>query len=117
MAVPPASLLDRKRRRCIDLDHRCGRPVVQGHAHGGTVKIICYGRLGEAIGRETELDAPAAGLTLATLREWLAQRHPHAADEIAGPFVRACVGDRIVGEDHSVAADETVEFFPPLSGG
>jgi molybdopterin converting factor small subunit len=88
-----------------------------GAIEGGSVRVRLYGLLGERIGREGELDAPPSGLTVAAVRALLAQRHPHAAADLSAAAARACLGDRIVGEDHRVAAGETVEFFPPLSGG
>jgi molybdopterin converting factor small subunit len=41
---------------------------------------------------------------------------PDASDDIRERS-RACVADMIVGDQHQLAEAETVEFFPPLSGG
>ena len=76
-----------------------------------------FGRLGDLIGREVRLDPSRPAVSVAELRRLLARQFPHAEGDIANPSVRACVGDRIVGEDYVVEPDAEVEFFPPLSGG
>lgn len=50
------------------------------------------------------------------LRLVLATMFPDASDDIRERS-RACVADMIVGNQHQLAEAETVEFFPPLSGG
>lgn len=79
--------------------------------------ILFFGKLGDTIGREILIEPPTAGCTVSELRGLLASRFPHAAADLARPGLRACVDDAIVGEDFRVAADGTVEFLPPLSGG
>lgn len=81
------------------------------------MRIICFGKLGEAIGRELHLEPPVGGCTVAELRQLLIARHPHAAEILSNPSIRACVGDSIVGEQFPVDPATDVEFFPPLSGG
>ena len=80
------------------------------------MRLVCYGRLGELVGRETEVAAPP-GCTIAELRGLLAALFPAAADELRRPSLRACVGDVLVDEAFRVEDDATVELFPPLSGG
>ena len=80
------------------------------------LKIRFYGSLGELLGREIDLEVPEGTNTVALLREFLAVRFPHASDELMTRS-RACVGETLVGGDHSFASGDTVEFFPPLSGG
>ena len=75
-----------------------------------------FGKLGDMIGREVEVEAPA-GCTVAELRALLARLHPHAGEELASPSLRAAIGDALVAEDCAVPAGGAVEFFPPLSGG
>ncbi|HEY0327244.1 MAG TPA: MoaD/ThiS family protein [Allosphingosinicella sp.] len=79
--------------------------------------ILFFGKLGDAIGRMVTVEAPSGGCTVAELRYLLASLYPMAAADLASPSLRACVEDRIVGEGFRVGADQTVEFFPPLSGG
>lgn len=81
------------------------------------MKVNFYGPLGDSIGRRVELAVPPPGCTVAELRRMIGDRHPHAAEDLARPSVRACVGDTLVSEDCLVAPTDSVEFFPPLSGG
>lgn len=80
------------------------------------MKIVFFGKLRDALGHEEELGAER-GETVAHLRRRLAALHPQAANDLLNPGVRACIDDRIVGEDFVVGGHETVEFFPPVSGG
>ena len=80
------------------------------------MKVGFFGRLRDALGDEREV-AAEAGETVARLRIRLAGLHPPAARDLLNPRVRACVGDRIVGEDFRLCGEERVEFLPPLSGG
>lgn len=72
-------------------------------------KIAFYGKLAERIGREVEIDLPADGCTIATLRTRF--------DGLDSATVRACVNDETVSEDHVVMPGDRVDFLPPLSGG
>ena len=80
------------------------------------MKILFFGKLRDALGDEGEL-APVQGETVAQLRRRLADLHPGAADHLCSPRLRACVDDTIVGDDFALDGHDSVEFFPPLSGG
>lgn len=80
------------------------------------VKIRFYGRLSEKFGSEIHVDPPAGTDTIVKLRNVLVEMFPDASDDLRRRS-RACVDDSIVGESHRLAGNETVEFFPPLSGG
>jgi molybdopterin converting factor small subunit len=80
------------------------------------VKILFYGRLADAIGPELEIGAPA-GTSVAELRRMLFDAHPQVADVLHNKRTRACVGDMLVREDFRLAAGDTLEFLPPVSGG
>jgi len=54
--------------------------------------------------------------TVAHLREILAAMFPDASGDLRDRS-KACVEDSIVSEDYRLAGTESVEFFPPLSGG
>jgi molybdopterin converting factor small subunit len=81
-----------------------------------TVKVLFYGRLADLIGPELEVDAPA-GWSVSELRDSLAASHPAAEQALRGKRTRACVGDSIVRDDYVPAADDRIEFLPPVSGG
>lgn len=81
------------------------------------MKIFFFGRLGETIGREVEVEVADAGCSVADLRRRLAEEHPHAAAELTSGKVRACVDQEIALETRLVRPTEEVAFFPPLSGG
>lgn len=80
------------------------------------MKILLFGKLRDALGESCEI-AWARGETVRSLRVRLAALHPHVAADLLSPRVRACVADTIVADDFSLAANECVEFLPPLSGG
>ena len=80
------------------------------------MKIAFFGKLRAAIGDERELAVEKAE-SVAQLRRRLAKLHPSAAEDLLSPRVRACVNDTIVGEDFVLDGHDSVEFFPPLSGG
>jgi molybdopterin converting factor small subunit len=84
---------------------------------GERVKILFFGKLGETIGREVDVEPPGDSCTVAELRRLLGRRYPAAEDDLAKSNLRACVDDIIVGEQFVVGPDARVEFFPPLSGG
>ena len=81
------------------------------------MRVAFFGKLGDAIGREIEVERPAGGCTIAKLRAVLTDLYPHARDDLSSCAARACVGDTFVGEQHEVPEHAVVEFFPPLSGG
>jgi molybdopterin converting factor small subunit len=82
----------------------------------GCLKIRFYGRLGEKLGAEVNVDPPAGTDTIERLRDVLADMFPDASADLRQRS-RACVADSIVNESHKLTGADTVEFFPPLSGG
>ena len=80
------------------------------------MKIRFYGRLGEKLGSEVDVDPPAGTDTIVKLRNLLADMYPDAAQDLRERS-RACVADSIVNESYKLVGTEAVEFFPPLSGG
>lgn len=81
------------------------------------VKVRFFGKLGEAIGREVDIEPPAADQSVAQLRAMLAGLYPQWRDELAAATLKACVDDTIVDDGFRIRPGVTVEFFPPLSGG
>lgn len=80
------------------------------------MKIRFYGKLGDALGTEIDVDPPAGTDTVEELRNLLAEMFPDASTDLQ-QGCRACIADSIVGEGHRLAGAEVIEFFPPLSGG
>jgi molybdopterin converting factor small subunit len=80
------------------------------------LKIRFYGKLGERLGAEIDVDPPAGTDTVVKLRNVLAEMFPDASTDLRQRS-RACVADSIVSEGHKLTGDEIVEFMPPLSGG
>ena len=80
------------------------------------MKIRFYGRLGEKLGTEIDVDPPPGTDTVVQLRNVLADMFPDLSGDLQQRS-RACVADSIVNESYELAGHETVEFFPPLSGG
>lgn len=80
------------------------------------MRISFFGKLGETIGREIEVDCPA-GCSIAELRARLSELYPVAEADLVSPRLRTCVDDAIVSEQFRLPEHASVEFFPPLSGG
>ena len=82
-----------------------------------SMKILFFGRLGDQLGRELEIEPPQSGCTVAELRQILCARGDAFRDTLGHPSVRGCVDQVIVPEDTPVRPDQEVAFIPPLSGG
>lgn len=81
------------------------------------MKILFFGRLGDQLGRELEIEPPRSGCTVAELRQLLCSRGRIFRDTLSHSSVRACVDQVIVPEDTPVRLGQEVAFIPPLSGG
>lgn len=82
-----------------------------------SLRLLFYGKLAERIDRNLVLDWAEEGTTIATLRMRLAELYPEARADLPAPVARACIGDEMVGDSYPIRAGDTVEFFPPVSGG
>lgn len=80
------------------------------------MKIRFYGKLGEQLGAEIDIDPPVGTNTVLELRELLVELFPEATIDLRDRS-RACIADSIVSEGHNLRGVVAVEFFPPLSGG
>ena len=81
------------------------------------IDIDLYGRLADAAGRRVRLFATNEPLSIMDLRHQLASAYPELAAYIVSNRVRACVNDRIVGDDYQLSSNDRIAFFPPVSGG
>lgn len=80
------------------------------------MKVLFYGRLAEAIGPELEIGA-LPGFSVAELREWMVAEYPVFEEVLRSKRALSFVGDRLVRDDYRLAAGDTLEFLPPVSGG
>ena len=80
------------------------------------MKVLFYGRLAEAIGPELEVGA-SPGSSVADVRDRLAADHPNVEQILRSKRALSFVGDRLVRDDYRLAANDTLEFLPPVSGG
>ena len=80
------------------------------------MKLLFYGRLAEAIGPELEVVA-SPGSSVGDVREKLAVEHPDAAGVLRNGRALSFVGEQLVRDDYRLAAGDTLEFLPPVSGG
>jgi molybdopterin converting factor small subunit len=81
------------------------------------MQVSFYGRLAERIERSVTIDVPEQTRSVGDLRALLAERFPHASGDLLKPSLRACVGDELVDDAYPLGRADTVEFFPPVSGG
>lgn len=82
-----------------------------------SLRILFFGKLVDLLGREVEIEWADESGTVGEVRRRLAERYPHARDALLAPSLRACIGEALVGDAAIVHAGDTVEFFPPVSGG
>ena len=78
--------------------------------------VMLYGRLADPSGPRLTVDV-SEGMSVSQLRIMLGRQHPELGPDLANLSVRACVKDVMVAETAQLHPDDTVEFFPPLSGG
>ena len=77
------------------------------------MKILLYGRLAEAIGREIEVAERVP--TVGELRDLLIKSYPPAADILRRS--RAVAANSLIGEDAPLSQIGIIELLPPVCGG
>ena len=82
----------------------------------GSLKVRFYGKLGEMLGEEIEIEPVPGTKTISDLRSTLAELYPEASADLRSRTT-VCLDDAIVNDETSVKHADTVEFLPPLSGG
>ena len=80
-------------------------------------QILFFGSLAERLGRETEVELPAGGCTVAELRRVLVERDAEFAAALEAPGIRASADKVLVRDDQRVTPGQEISFFPILSGG
>jgi molybdopterin converting factor small subunit len=95
--------------------------IQHGKAHGpikeGRMQVNFFGRLAERLDRSVTIELPEQTRSVGDLRALLAERFPHASGDLLKPSLRACIGDELVDDASPLGGTDTVEFFPPVSGG
>ena len=80
------------------------------------MNVVFYGRLAEEIGPEIEVGF-LPGSSVAEVRKILAAKHPKVAGVLLNRRALSFVDGRQVHDDYRLAAGDTLEFLPPVSGG
>lgn len=80
-------------------------------------RILFFGRVADALGREVQIALPAGGCSLAELRRRLANGDPHAEAALGRSDVRASVDQVIAVEGDWVLPEQEIAFFSMFSGG
>ena len=81
------------------------------------VRVLFFGRVGDRLGRETRLTIPAAGCSVASLKELLIRQFAEAGAALGERGVRWAVDQEIVGAEAWVRPGQEVAFFSMFSGG
>lgn len=81
------------------------------------MRILFFGRLGDRLGRELEIEPPDGDLTIGELRRMLCLRNVAFNEMLRDPGVKACVDRIVVRDDALVRGGQEIAFIPPLSGG
>ena len=81
------------------------------------MQVIFFGKLAERVERCVTVNLPEGVASIGELRSLLADRFPQARSELLAPSLRACVSDALVDDAYPLRGADTVEFFPPVSGG
>ncbi|MDB5698370.1 MAG: MoaD/ThiS family protein [Alphaproteobacteria bacterium] len=80
-------------------------------------RLLFFGALGDALGRERDLDLPQGGCSIAALRRRLCAEDEAAAAAMTGRTVLASIDQQIVGDEAMAHPGQEIAFFTPLSGG
>jgi molybdopterin converting factor small subunit len=80
------------------------------------IDVSFYGEISDLLGRERAMVFAADDISVGEIRAELA-RQDEAAAVLLKPQVRVAVDSRIVKDDASVKAGQSVVFFSVVSGG
>jgi len=80
-------------------------------------RILFFGRVGERLGAEGQLDLPAAGASMGEIRNLLAARDEVAAAALLRADVRGSLDQVVVRDDVLARPDQEIAFFSIFSGG
>ena len=82
---------------------------------GVKLKILLFGRVSDALGREFEAAIPEAGCTVGELRRLISKAA--GTDVLLQKGVRASVDKQVAGDETFVRPGAEVAFFSIFSGG
>jgi sulfur-carrier protein len=81
------------------------------------MRVLFFGRLRDLAG-VAEFDAPEPQLTLAHLRDWIADKNTALASALDHASIRIAVDQKIITRrDIELHGAREVAFMPPMSGG
>lgn len=81
------------------------------------VRLLFFGKVGDALGRSADIHIPPVGCTVATLREMIAGQIEGAAEALGETGVRAAVNQQMTDDHAWVCPGDEVAFFSMFSGG
>jgi sulfur-carrier protein len=81
------------------------------------ILVLFFGPLGELMGRERWVELPAAGCTIADLRQGLAELAGGGGAGLMRPDVRAAIDQTVVSDGARVRPGQEVAFLSIFSGG
>ena len=82
---------------------------------GVKLRILLFGRVSDALGRELEAAIPEAGCTVGELRRLIAEQT--GSDVLQQKGVRVSIDKHVAGDDAWVRSESEVAFFSVFSGG
>ncbi|HEY5412119.1 MAG TPA: MoaD/ThiS family protein [Caulobacteraceae bacterium] len=82
---------------------------------GVRLRILLFGRISDALGRQIETAIPETGCTVGELRRLVVDQT--SSEVLLQKGVRASVDKQVVGDDAMVRPDSEVAFFSVFSGG
>lgn len=80
-------------------------------------RLLFFGALGDAMGRQRNVDISADTRTVGMLIARLSAGDPVAAATFARTRIKVAVNEAIVSEDCAISNDDEIAFLPPFSGG
>ncbi len=83
------------------------------------MKLVYFASVREQVGKDEEhLDLPAGVNSLAELVEWIRNERGEPWDSVLGnPRLLCAVNQEMSALDATIAQEDEIAFFPPVTGG
>ncbi|MFE8071195.1 molybdopterin converting factor subunit 1 [Marinobacteraceae bacterium S3BR75-40.1] len=81
------------------------------------IRVLFFASLRERLQRESLTLEDAGNETVASLRDRVTEQLPAFAEVLASGRVLAAVNETMAGDGTPVRNNDTVAFFPPVTGG